>query len=682
LKAEFNVVANVHGGQSRNARNKSLRFKMFDSQNLEMFKNYEDISNFILRNSGNDANITLLRDGSVQTVCSNMKFEKQRYQPSIVFLNGEYNGILNLRDRLDNDFLSLKYNLDKIHLEIGDNQTIDNSSGDYESLTNFVKSNNFSNNSNYEYLKSKVEIDEFIDYTIVQSYFGNIDALSNNYGYWRFKGLKDCESCVKNNKWRFLLFALDYGYTESQLPFSIFYQEAGDNYFYRYIKNNPNFRISFVNRYADLLNSNFRPTYINSTIDSLKDVLSPEITYHFARWDQFGINNWSENINNFKNFAVNRPSSVLNSIRSEFSILGTFDITVSSFDIQSGHVRVNSLQITESTPGVTEQVYPWVGTYFDNIPITLSAIPRIGFKFSHWIHNSQIIYDSTISVTTSTNKEYTAFFEELILSDYPQPLVKNLTNCSYKLKSWSSSNTINVHPENMKFVYFEDTDPSVNSKIAGFTSGVFNHTSRTRINGQNELGFSFINTTGSAVNVGYPIGKLGGAILAMNTIGLDSIKLSFKTRTISPGSRKYGIRLQYREGDIRDFSNFTENVDYQGNVAAGDSLEFKNIKLPMDLLQKPYIQLLWRYYYTGIGTSGNRDHLATDDIIVETYISRYGDSNNLTSAVEKPSIIESLEKLISNNNVNYKAENSIILKPGFFVNSGNIFEAKVSGCDY
>ncbi|WP_425291143.1 hypothetical protein [Spirosoma linguale] len=40
------------------------------------------------------------------------------------------------------------------------------------------------------------------------------------------------------------------------------------------------------------------------------------------------------------------------------------------------------------------------------------------------------------------------------------------------------------------------------------------------------------------------------------------------------------------------------------------------VALPAALLNKPYVQLLWQYYWTGAGTSGARDQLRLDDIVI------------------------------------------------------------------
>src|SRR5690625_6076074 len=69
----------------------------------------------------------------------------------------------------------------------------------------------------------------------------------------------------------------------------------------------------------------------------------------------------------------------------------------------------------------------------------------------------------------------------------------------------------------MAFVYMDRTDPEIDAEIGGVTLGAYNLNSRTRINGLEEDGISFINTGNVEGNPGYPGGRLGGALLVLDT---------------------------------------------------------------------------------------------------------------------------------------------------------------------
>jgi hypothetical protein len=59
-------------------------------------------------------------------------------------------------------------------------------------------------------------------------------------------------------------------------------------------------------------------------------------------------------------------------------------------------------------------------------------------------------------------------------------------------------------------------------------------------------------------------------------------------------------------------------VEYIRSATAGHEQVINWVALPADALDKPYVQLLWRYYSTDPTTSGARDELRLDDITVQT----------------------------------------------------------------
>ena len=98
-----NAGIKIFGGWSRGNAQKSFslfaRKKYGDSKfDYQIFPNsdIEDYESFILRNSGNDWEQTMLRDGYINSVIQLTGVDYQQYRPAIGFINGEYWGIYNL----------------------------------------------------------------------------------------------------------------------------------------------------------------------------------------------------------------------------------------------------------------------------------------------------------------------------------------------------------------------------------------------------------------------------------------------------------------------------------------------------------------------------------------------------------------------------------------------------------
>jgi hypothetical protein len=137
-------------------------------------------------------------------------------------------------------------------------------------------------------------------------------------------------------------------------------------------------------------------------------------------------------------------------------------------------------------------------------------------------------------------------------------------------------------------------------------------------------GLSFLNTTGAAVNPGYPSNRLGAAVLSLNTLDMEQIRVSFTAGTLEPGSLVYNLRLQYQvgiDGPLLDVAGGDgETVEYRRRGIAGHSQTIGPVTLPKSAENQPLIRLWWKYYHTGEhlnSANDDRTRLRLDNIIVE-----------------------------------------------------------------
>lgn len=267
-----------------------------------------------------------------------------------------------------------------------------------------------SETENYEYITNHIDIDNFIDYSILEIFVGNHDWPYNNIKIWHQK---------PSSKWRFLLFDTDFafggGVQEAQYKnphFNSFNYSL--HYYNTYLVNekpivwremmkrlliNEKFRKQFLNRFADLMNSNLEPAKIMGTMNQLSQTLEPEINRHIERWEKstipwYTLSDWNSAINQMKEYIEGSGESkprrdyVFEHLTNYFDdIDGTSTITIEP--PCGGTVSINT--VTPSSP-------PWSGTYFNNIPITLSATANNGFEFVQWSDGStEAVYEKTLT---------------------------------------------------------------------------------------------------------------------------------------------------------------------------------------------------------------------------------------------------------------------------------------------
>ncbi|MCH8546380.1 MAG: CotH kinase family protein [Cryomorphaceae bacterium] len=635
------VGARIHGGFTRARRRKALRFYPRSSYgkshfDFPFFTNRSDTKykRLLLRNSGNDERNTQYRDAFIQNLVKHLSFDIQESEAAIVFINGEYWGIHNFREWQNRHYIKRLYNVDREELDfIGERMDVkDGDSVHFNQLLEYVSQNDLSDDSLFAHINTQMDLDNFTDYVIAQVFSRNSDWPDNNIKWWR-KRVPYTPGAPEGHdgRWRWLAYDMDFGFgwhrglnEVNQNTLQIARDEAEVGVLLRNLWPNADYRRYFINRYADLMNTCFLPSHVEGVVDSMTAIYQPEINEHAQRWRHFtGVSQWMFEVNLIKTWSTLRPEHARAHVMNEFNLADKHQLDVDVNDTLMGYVRVNTIDILEQTVGITSSPYPWSGIYFENNSIDLSAHPFPGYLFSHWEVNGATITDDSIDFYMESDSTIIAHFisdTNIVCGNQASHI---LADCPYIFDEWSDQSAVGTTPPNIEFVYFDETDPSDTASIAGLTSGAFDLSSRTRINGLNDEGIGFINTGNSDGNPGYPGTTLGGAVLYLNTENMNRGFVQFTAGTIIPGSRAYHLRLQYRLGDYGPWQDLLDSnghpIEYERNANFSHSEIIGPHPLPPTLMGRECLQLMWRYHYTGqriSQNSGVRDFIRLDDIIV------------------------------------------------------------------
>ena len=382
----------IHGGWSRRLPQKSLALfarKKYGSGKIsyQLFPNKQvsSFKSFILRNSGNDWVYTLLRDAMMQTLVKDrMDIDFQEYRPVVVFLNGKYWGIHNLRENINRHYLESNYGIDgkEVDLLEGEGTVLDGDADQYNTVMDYLESSDVTTVEAYDHLQRLIDLGEFINYQLAQIYFANTDWFDENIKYWRPQ--------KKGGRWRWMLFDTDYGFN---LPLALkpsppnhnTLKMAADSFLFGRLLENPIFRNEFIQRFASHLNTTFDPHRVIHIIDSLKVQIAPEIPRHINRWkdssapyygDPFSsIEEWEGNVEELRSFARQRRDNVRRHIAKKFGLETPVTVHIEGHPNAGGRVQIN---------GVNIDSLPWSGDYFPNLPMELTALPDPGRTFSGW----------------------------------------------------------------------------------------------------------------------------------------------------------------------------------------------------------------------------------------------------------------------------------------------------------
>jgi len=338
IKINQHVGLRIHGAASRVFPIKSLRVYARSSygskfMNYPFFKD-KGINRFeyiLLRNSGNDFESLYFRDAFTQEVLNGLDIEKQSYQPCIVFINGEYWGIHNIRDRISPEFFEYNNgvspsNLDIIRYRAQATPEVETGSIDHYNTEVRDYINNNQNNLNspevYAHLKDVIDIGNYIDYTISKLIFGIRDWPGNNVLFWRER--------KEGSRYRWVSFDNDDAYNNPLLNNLVQATAAGNNiwpnpdystHLLRNMLQITEFRDSFLNRFEFLLKHQFTLELQDSIIKNIEHQISPFIGEHISRWNYpLSIENWNESIATLhKNIEIRR-CYLVEMLRTFFSI--------------------------------------------------------------------------------------------------------------------------------------------------------------------------------------------------------------------------------------------------------------------------------------------------------------------------------------------------------------------------
>ncbi|MCC5937527.1 MAG: CotH kinase family protein [Lunatimonas sp.] len=432
-----NIGLRLHGGFSRQPANKSLRLyarSEYDEKNTfdyPIFENsiHNSFKRLVLRNSGNDRNLTFFRDAFMHASVRHLSFDTHDYRPAVVYINGEYWGLANFRERYDKHYLERVYGIGEGDLDLLENNAFveEGDSSHFLAMREYISSADLSIQENYDYLSTLMDIDNFLEYNVAQIYFNNDDWPHNNVRIFRKRTSQYIPEAPpgQDGRWRWLMYDTDHGFglngdfTSNTLRHAT--NPGGANpwstLILRRLLLSESFKIAFINKFADLINTAMVPERLHAMIDEMSSRIASEVPAHRVRWSS--LTQWEESIEVMKAFAVNRPQQQVGHLMEYFDIAGTHQVNLDVANHEEGVIRINNTVIDSETPGVNDVPYPWSGTYFEGIPLSLTAIPRPGFQFSHWSGDMESM-DSTLSIAPTSTVSLKAHFvpEDTIEDDH------------------------------------------------------------------------------------------------------------------------------------------------------------------------------------------------------------------------------------------------------------------------
>ncbi|MEN6417642.1 MAG: lamin tail domain-containing protein [Clostridiaceae bacterium] len=284
---------------------------------------FDTFSSLVLRNGGQDWSAARIRDSFISRLVEGMYLDNSATRPVVVYINGQYNGLYDLNEDLNSEFLVTHYGIDGDTVDFirRNEAVIKGSNKDIKRVRNIGSNSDLGNDENFAEYCEWVDLQYFTDYYIAETYICNSDMF--NQKYWRTQDYKV--------KWRPVFFDLDFGFkSASRDMLGKFFNPKGEaspdqsrTYFEIYIglRKNAAWRDYCVERYVEVVETYFNSERATALLDEMAAALRPEIQRQIDKWHRpYSMEDWEDSIAELREIAAQRPEYALKNLQNYFRV--------------------------------------------------------------------------------------------------------------------------------------------------------------------------------------------------------------------------------------------------------------------------------------------------------------------------------------------------------------------------
>ena len=409
----------IMGGATRSNKLKSLAIYAHKRFGTKRFK-YEffpdqrpgdtDFKSLILRNAGNDFDYLYQRDAIIQrSMAQRVDLDWQAWRPVIIYINGVYRGMINIRERSNEDNIYTHYKgEDGDGLE--DIDMIENwyelKEGDKVNYNQFTAFYNEHGHTMAEY-EQWMDCREFMNLMIMNLYFNNQDFPGNNIVMWRPR--------TANGRWRWVAKDTDFGLGlyDSSPSYNTLEWLHNPNYdsnrawanhydhtrLFRRLMEDADFKREFLDRSAIYMGDFLNEKGVRSIWDPMYVKIQFEYPFHRKLFNEWWPN-YGQELKNARNWLKQRTDYCYQHIGSYYQLGTAIPMKVNS-DLSAAELEGISISFNDVT--LTRGVFN--GKFFANRQVTLKGTSSGDRIVSGW--TIQTVSDNGTTTTEAWGDTYT-----------------------------------------------------------------------------------------------------------------------------------------------------------------------------------------------------------------------------------------------------------------------------------
>ncbi len=382
----------IAGGATRGNMRKTLAIyanKRFGTKRLEyeFFPDQKpgltDFKSIMLRNAGNDFDYLFMRDAIIQrTAASRIDLDWQAWRPAIVYINGEYTGMLNIRERSNEDNIYTNYGgLEDIDMF---ENWAELKEGDWDNYNAFKAFYNEKGHTLAEY-SQWMDWEEFINLMVPNLFFNNVDFPGNNIVMWRPK--------AEGGKWRWIMKDTDYSmglYDQCPYNYKILEWLYNPDYdwnlhwdangydatrLFRRLMDDADFRREFIDRACIYMGDFLNEKGTRELWDPMYETIKTEYPFHrelVNRWWP----NYNDELTKAHTWLKRRTDEFYKQIGNYYQLGSPVALTINKGkEDQVSELTFNGIKLSKTA---------FDGKFFANRQITISGKDADGTEIKKW----------------------------------------------------------------------------------------------------------------------------------------------------------------------------------------------------------------------------------------------------------------------------------------------------------
>ena len=385
----------IFGGMTKYYSEKSLRLIARTEYGVNRFdadifnKGKKKYKQFILRHSGNDWDKLRFKDAFTTSLASESGLDVQASSPCHLFVNSEYWGVYNIREKINVYYVDNNHNSGTSGVDIlqGYRTVEAGSQHDYNALLSYIRKNDLSIDKNYFKVQEMMDTRNFANFQIHQLYYANHDAMGN-IRFWKSDSL--------DGKFRWIVYDTDLGFGPNRVRENSlkdftssvqtdWYNRKWATFLLRNLLENERFKQDFIMQSSFILNTILNKDHVIKRINEFKELYEEEMHIHFSnqrrRFESYrgNLKKWQQSIDGITLFAKKRDMYSFVHLEQKFNLQEPYLLKLIISNKDAGLVLLNDNEIT---------VEDFKGRFYSEYDLPISIIPNLGYSYSGYNKNT------------------------------------------------------------------------------------------------------------------------------------------------------------------------------------------------------------------------------------------------------------------------------------------------------